>query len=387
MGVSFQALKMKFRSLLSKKIIVRPFVATVFAIVMTYFLTADVNSDMFLSAVCGSSDIELSDFYNRVRGGSSRKTIDDQILIINIDSVFERSELAMLLNEVSEQKPRAIALDVIFDNEKDPESDALLTETIAEIPNLVISQKYNDYDFAPEQDFTSKYSPQIKRGMANLTAATHHGIVREVTPFFGNNKEYPCLAAAVLREVSPNSFKQLEARDGDEMIRFQPEEFYTVNPAEIWEDPSLVKDKIVFLGTINEQADQHRTPLSEDYPGVLIQANILSMMLHDDYVNNSSNIYNFLLALLSCILVTVLYVYLDSSQNFVMRVFPIVWMVIIVLIGCWCFNEWGIYLNAPQTIILAALSLVVLDTWYAFETPVKNLWKKLFSHKTISANL
>lgn len=372
-------MRFDIKTFLTKKVFIRPLVATSFAIVMTYFLTSDVNADMFLSAVCGSSDIEVSDFYNRVRGGSSRKPIDDKIMVVNIDSVFDRGELAMLINEISEQKPEAIALDVLFDGEKDPETDAILSETLAETPNLVVSQKYNDYDYAPARDFTSEFAPGVKRGMANLTAATHHGIVREVTPFFGENKEYPGLAATMLSEISPEEYKKLEARDGDEMIRFQPEEFLVIEPSEVWDDPEVLKDKIVFIGTINEAADLHRTPLSEDYPGVLIQANILSMMLKDDYVNPNSGLYNFLLALLSCILVTVLYVVLDSAQNFVMRVFPIIWMILVVVIGCWCFNNWGIYLNAPQTIILAALSLVVLDTWYAFEGPVKNLWNKMFS--------
>lgn len=365
-------------SILRRTVVFRPFVATTIAIILTYFLSSDVNADMFLSTVCGSSDIEVSDFYNRVRAGSSRKNIDNQMLIVNIDSVFDRGELAMMINEISENSPKAICLDVLFDEAKDPETDKILSETFKDTPNLVVSQKYNDYDLSPAYDFTSEFAPSVKRGMANLTAATHHGIVREVTPFFGKNNEYPSLAASLLEEIAPTQYSHLEKRSGDEMIRFQPEEFYVMDPYEAWDDPSIFKDKIVFLGTINEQADLHRTPLSEDYPGVMIQANILSMMLHDDYVNPNSDIYNFLLSLISCILVTVLYVVLDSSQNFVMRVFPMVWMVIVVILGCWSFNNWGIYLNAPQTIILAALSLVVLDTWYAFEDPVKRIYNKIF---------
>lgn len=373
--------KSKIIKFLTKRNILLPLIASGIGIILTYFITSDITSDTVLSLICGSSDIEVSDFYNRIRAGSSKKNIDNQIVVVNIDSIFDRKELAILIQEVSQQQPKAIALDVIFDSEKDPDSDEILAEILNSTPNLVISQKYNDYDYAPSQDFISAYAPEVKRGIANLTATTHHGLVREFTPFFGENNEYPCFAASILQNVAPNEYKRVENRKDDEMIRFQPEEFYIVDPYEVCENNSLFKGKIVFFGTINEEADLHRTPLSEDYPGVLIQANILAMMLRDDYINKSSDIYNFLLGLISCLLISMLYVGLDTTQNLAMRVVPIVWMIIIVIVGCWCFNEWGIYLNAPQTILLAALSLLVLDFWLALETPVKRIWNKLFLNK------
>lgn len=371
----------QIKKALTKKIFLLPFMACLLAILLTSFLTSDINSDLILNTICGSSDIEVSDFYNRVRAGNSKKKIDNQIVVVNIDSIFDRAELAKLINKVSEQKPKGIALDIIFDSEKDQYSDAFLSETLNSTPNLVVSQEYKDYNYAPSRDFISVNAPYVKRGMANLTAKTHHGLVREFTPFFGKNKEYPSFAASILQNVAPLEYKNLVNREGDEMIRFQPEEFYVAEPSEIWEEYTSFKDKIVFFGTINEEADLHRTPLSEDYPGVLIHANILAMMMRNDYLNKNSDIYNFILGLFSCILITVLYVKLDATQNLAMRVVPIVWMIIIVIGGCWCFNEWGIYLNAPQTIVLAALSLLVLDFWYALETPIKRIWNKLFLHK------
>lgn len=372
----------KMRRRLSSQIVVRPFVAAVIAMGLMYFLASDVNSDMLMGTLCGSSDIEVSDFYNRVRAGGSQKSLDDDIVIVNIDSVVDRGDMAMLLTQVSEAKPKAICLDVLFEGEKDPESDEELAIALMSTPNLTVSQRYSDADYAPQVDFTSDYSPDTRRGMANLTSKRPHGLVREVTPFFGRKGEYPSLAAAMLEDLSPEGYKKLKERGGqDEMIRFQPQEFYVADPAEVWDDPSILRDKIVFLGTIEERGDLHQTALSEDYPGVLIQANILSMMMRGDYVNRQSETYNLLLQLFSCLLIAVLYVYLDSAQNFVMRVLPIVWMAVVAFLGCWAFDHYGIYLNAPHTMLLAALSLLVLDTWYAFEGPVKKLWRRLRGRK------
>lgn len=372
----------RLRRVFSSQLVVRPLVAACIAMGLMYFLASDVNSDMLMGTLCGSSDIEVSDFYNRVRAGGSQKTLHDDIVVVNIDSVIDRGDLAMLLTQVSDAQPRAVCLDVLFEGDKDPESDEELAIALMSTPNLTVSQRYSDADYAPTPDFTSEYSPETPRGMANLTSNRPHGLIREVTPFFGQKKQYPCLAAAMLKDLDPGAYKRLQERgEEDEMIRFQPEEFYVADPQEVWDDPSMLKDKIVFLGTIEEQGDLHQTPLSEDYPGVLIQANILSMMMRQDYVNQRSGTWNLLLELLSCLLMAVLYVYLDSAQNFVMRVLPIVWMGVVAFLGCWAFDHYGIYLNAPHTMLLAALSLLVLDTWYAFEGPVKKLWRRLFGKK------
>lgn len=370
--------------ILKKPIVMRPIVAASIALALMHFLATDVNSDLIIGTLCGSSDIEVSDFYNRIRAGGSQKDLDNNIVIVNIDSVYERDELAMLVEQVSESTPKAICLDVLFEEEKEPDSDMLLAEVLSNTPNLVVSQRYSDADIAPEADFTQEYCPSTTRGMANLTSAKPHGLIREVTPFFGKEKQYPCLAAAALAKIDPEGYDYLKTRGGeDELIHFQSKEFYIAEPGEIREEPSILKDKIVFLGTISEEGDLHPTALSDDYPGVIIQANILSMMMNREYTDSHSNIYNTLLLIISCLLMTVLYVYLDAAQNFVMRTLPIIWMFGVLCLGCYAFNKFGIYLNAPRTLIMSALSLFVLDTWYAFEGPVGRLWNKIRGKKPV----
>ena len=370
------------KKILSSKLFIRPLIACTLAILLTSFLASDVNSDIVMSAICGSSDIEVSDFYNRIRAGASQKKLDNEILVVNIDTIYDRGKIADLVSLISAENPKAICLDVLFEEEKDYESDKKLIEALSSTPNLVVSQRYSEADLAPESDFISENTSNIKRGMGNLTSITSRGIVREETPFFGKDFEYPSLAAMMLQICDPEKYTKLLQHTNDELIRFNPNEYYIAEPLELKEDNSMVNDKIVFIGTVTDEGDLHPTPLDDDYPGVMIHANSLSMMLHEDYINPNSEIYNLILGLLSCILVAVLYVYLDAAQNFVMRVFPIIWIAVIALVGCWTFNKWGIYLNSPRTIILACLSLVVLDTWYAFEEPVKKLWRK-FSIKDI----
>lgn len=371
----------KLLKFLKSPIVFRPLVASTISIGLMHIFATDVNSDLLMGTLCGSSDIEVSDFYNRIRAGASQKVLDDDIVIVNIDSVFGRDELSFLLSQVSEANPKAICLDVLFETEKDPDSDILLAETMNNVPNLVISQRYSDSDLAPVSDFTQEFSPDAARGMANLTSARAHGLIREITPFFGINKQYPSLASAVLQKVDIEGYNFLKERDSEEeLIRFQPEEFYVAEPDEVLEDPSILTGKIIFMGTVNEEGDMHPTPLSDNYPGVKIQANVLSMMMKRDYISNSSEIYNTILLIISCLIMTALYVYLDTAQNFVLRIIPIIWMGIVIFFGCWVFNNYGIYLNAPRTMLMSALALFVLDTWYAFEGPTRRLLHK-FGHR------
>lgn len=373
----------KIGKILRSKLFVRPLVAGCIALGLTNFLATDVNSDLVISVICGTSDIEVSDFYNRIRAGGSQKSIDNDIMIVNIDSVFGRDEIALLLNQISSGNPKAICLDVLLEKEKEPESDALLAQTLESTPNLVVSQRYNDFDAAPSNDFVARHAPDVKRGMTNLTSSTDHGMVRDITPFFGQNREYPGLGAEILSLVAPGDFVRLKAREGDEMIRFSKNEFYVAEPDEVWKNPEELEGKIVFVGTINEEGDLHPTAISQNYPGVMIHANVLSMMMHEDYSSPDSDIYNILLAVISCLIISVLYVYLDAAQNFVVRVFPIIWIALVAVAGCWLFNFTGIYINAPKTMLVAFLSIVVLDTWYAFEAPVKKLFNKIIPTKKL----
>lgn len=349
-----------------------PIVATILAIFLTYFLTSDVTSDAVMNLVCGSSDVEVSDFYNRVRAGGSKKRIDDNIVIINVDSVFNRGELAALIEEVNGAKPKAMALDLLFDEEGDAEEDAMLTGALAAAPDIVVGQAYNDWDMAPQEDFISRKLPQAKRGMVNLTSASRHAIVRNFTPYFGESREYPGLAVAMLHGIEPTAVSSIPSGE-EEMIRFQPREFYVASPGEVAATPDIVKDKIVIFGTVNEEADLHPTPLGDDFPGVMIHANTLSMMMDGDYTSPASKWINFLLALICCLAVSWLYVRLDDTQNLALRLFPIFWMVAVVIFGCWSFNEFGLYVDAPSTILLGAISMLLLDLWFALRKPLSRI--------------
>lgn len=348
-----------------KTLFLLPIIATIVAIILTRFLTSDVNSDLFLSKVCGSSDIEVSDFYNRIRSGGSMRRLSNEMAIVNIDTVINRAELASLISSIAVASPKIIGVDVLFEEEKDPYEDDILVSTLNGTQNLVMGQRYDESNCSSSEDFITKLCPDIPRGIVNLTSKKRNGIVREYSSFFGNESIFPSLAASMLKVISPEKYEELPKIQKEELIRFQPEEYIILEPSEVTDNPEYLKDKIVFVGTISEESDLHSTPLSDDYPGVMIHANILSMQLRSDYTCPYSKTYTFILGIVPCLIMTFLYVRLSSTQNFTMRTLPIVWMISILLFGCYLFNNFGIYVDAPRTILIPSLALVILDTWFA----------------------
>ncbi|MCM1520831.1 MAG: CHASE2 domain-containing protein [Lachnoclostridium sp.] len=364
------------KQILNNPLFFKPVLATIIAIGLTYIVGSDVNSDMIMSMLCGSSDIEVSDFYNRIHAGGSSKEIADDYLIVNIDTVTGRAELAALVADISAAEPRVIGLDALFGGVKDAEGDSILVNRLQSTPRLVVAQRYSDAAGCPVTDFVSENLPDMPRGMVNLTSETPRGIIREFTPYFGDDLA-ASLPVAMLGVIAPDEISGLDDGSAERLIRYSDKEFYIAEPSEVTADPELCRGKIVLIGTVTERADLHPTPLADFYPGVLIHANALDMMLRHDYINPSSETYNLILEILACLLMSVLYVYLDASQNFVLRVLPIIWMALILWTGCYAYSYWGIYLNAPRTMLIAALAMFVLDIWYAFEMPCRRLFSRL----------
>lgn len=348
----------------------RSVIATIIAAGLMWAMSEDLTYDSILSALCGSSDIETCDFYNRVFNGASDKKVDENIIIVNIDTVFERKDLALLIRSIDRLSPKAIAVDAIFEERKDSVGDLFLINTLKEIRNLLMAQALNPYTMKPEQDLISVELPDISRGIINLTERKEEGIIRSFTPFFGEQKEYSAFPCAIANIIDKKCVSRIHERGReDEYIYFSPNEFYILEPSDIEKDVTMIRDKIVMLGTINDPLDLHRTPVSVRYPGVMLHAQATSMLIHGQLLKEFSDILNWILAIASCLFMTYIYVATDKSgvHDLGARVMPIVWMFAVIWIGCYAFAHWHIYLDASEIVLLSALAILVLDFWYAFE--------------------
>ena len=216
---------------------------------------------------------------------------EDTLAQFQYRAPVDRQFLADLLTTLAEKSPRAIGIDLLFDQPTEPAKDEALKRAIASL-KLPVLIAYADAEnvVSPEQKaYLDNFVPQEKRALVNL-AEDQFDVVRWVYPgkttrdgryVMGlsraladaagvrtNSEQVPIVWHGRLNESDP-TFRELPAHK----VKILPGDW--------------VKDKIVLIGTDITLVDRHRTPFMTVFsntegmlPGVTIQAHALSQLLH-----------------------------------------------------------------------------------------------------------
>jgi class 3 adenylate cyclase/CHASE2 domain-containing sensor protein len=203
----------------------------------------------------------------------------------------DRQFLAYLLAALAQKQPRAIGIDILFDQPTETAKDAALRQALAGL-KMPVRIAYTDTAaiVTPGQrEFLDGFVPPGMRAMANL-ATDQFDVVRWVFPGqVMQSGQYVMGFSRALAEASGTktpreqvpvvwhgrpdaatpAFRQFPAH----AVRFLPAAWF--------------RNKIVLIGTDITLVDRHRTPFMTAYsggegvlPGVLIQAHALSQLLH-----------------------------------------------------------------------------------------------------------
>lgn len=82
-------------------------------------------------------DFNITDFCNIVADSRPVRTLDKEIVVVNIDRA-SRNDITDLLAIVSIMEPKAVGLDVTFNECR--QSDTLLLDAISSLPQVVMAQ-------------------------------------------------------------------------------------------------------------------------------------------------------------------------------------------------------------------------------------------------------
>jgi len=240
--------------------------------------------------------------------------MDEKIVIVNIGNA-DRATIAAVVNKIDEAQPKAIGLDVLFLAPKEPLGDSLLAKAIAQTPGIVLSNKLEfENDTAGTENYFREYSNH--GGYVNFVGEKL-GVIRYFSPFekWKDSVNYS-FAAAVVKVSDELKLKKLQKRSHDlELINYSREEdqYFTVDYKDLLSgktSPPVFTNKIVLIGFVDNNPanieDKHFTPLNEkfvgksipDMNGVIIHANIISMILEDNYIKKSPGWLNWFLAFL-----------------------------------------------------------------------------------------
>lgn len=348
-------------------------------------------------------DFDFNDVsYAKLEKGKNVQN-DRRIVIVNTGQL-DRAELGFLIEKVSSYQPKVIGLDIYFEEAKEPANDSILRETFKKVKNIVgvsvaVPEKK---DFSIRKNYFDDVN--TNRGYANLVGEDI-GTIRYYSPFeIVNGKKYPQITSAIVREYDKQAYDKLEKRHKDvETINYKRrvDKYQVLEPEQILMDgvdSNLIKDKIVLLGYVNLDPnnieDKKFTPMNEkfagksnpDMNGIIVQANIISMVLDGSYIKKTPKWVAWLVAIVIGWIHMSLFIryYLESHIWFhlVAKLAQLFSVLFFAYLGIFIFDKFEIKLDMKYSLYVIALAVDVIYFYEAFVTWLhrKYNYQTIFGH-------
>ena len=253
---------------------------------------------------------------------------DSQVVIVGITeetlrqfpyrSPVDRSFLADLLQTLEARHPRAIGLDVLFDQATEPSKDARLRSVMTSLSAPLFVSYTDDPGIVDgeQRQFLDGFLPRNLRVRAELSADPLDGTVRWVYPGspMPDGSFLPGFARGIAASlgIETPAIEQEAVWHGrpdreTSAFRIYPAHMVPVLPAD-W-----FRDKVVLIGEMVSLTDRHRTPFSVVYPGntgklagIEIHAHAVSQFLNGRYSRKAGQQTEVVSVLLAAALATML---------------------------------------------------------------------------------
>jgi class 3 adenylate cyclase len=216
---------------------------------------------------------------------------EDTLKLFPYRAPVDRQFLSNLLKAIDQREPRAIALDVLFDQATEPDKDAALKDTIAHLKAPIVISYTNNPEIVDDKQraFLDGFVPPGDRVAAEL-AEDSLDIARWIRPgMTEHDGSYLVgLARGILAKLgidTPPDQPEIVWRGRPDAattpFKIFPSQLVPILPA------SWIKGKIVLIGGVESLIDRHRTPFSAFYsghggelPGIVIHAHSIWQLLN-----------------------------------------------------------------------------------------------------------
>ncbi len=280
------------------------------------------------------ADVELTDVvysqfdknseYRIVKEGVPQ-TLDTNVVIINA-SKLPRGGIAEQIDIIELFEPQVIGIDIEFHMDTDPRDDSLLEASLSRYDNIVmvsVAQAFEPESGESEVILYSnpRFSSHAQSGIANLEtedlgmqSGNFNVCRRYITKTYdrASEKEELCFAYQLLANYAPEKLEEALARGKlletinytGNIAYFEPKPRFTVYDWYDVFDGNLKQEditgKIVLIGFLGANLDDRTgedkfyTPLNDKYIGkaakdmygVVIHANIISMVMEGLYIED-----------------------------------------------------------------------------------------------------
>ena len=356
-------------------------------LVIGLFAILPLNTSILNPFKTALKDLDFNDIAYSVLKKNNDMPFDNRIVIVNIGHA-DRFGLAMMIEKLSAGKPKVIGLDVLFDGPRDPMHDSIMRETVTRTPNLVMAFRidWQNKKAPQQQSYFRAYN--ATPGYVNLIGE-EGGTIRNFSPKETINQiTYQSFPGALVAIANPKEYQKLVARKKlVETINYSRsiEKYMLLDGQDVLEDkvaPEFFQNKIVLMGFINPDPsnieDRHFTPFNKkfagksipDMDGIVIHANIISMILDKNYVRAIPTWLLWMINIIVCWLHVALFMryYIEEHIWFhlVAKIAQIFFAILSVFIGILFFKWFSIKLDTKISLIVIILAIDVIYFYEAF---------------------
>jgi CHASE2 domain-containing sensor protein len=340
---------------------------------------------------------------------------DKNIVLVNIGNA-NRAEIGKALEIIGKEEPKVVGIDVFFRSLKGNEQDTLLKKGIESNKNIVLISKVDKYNEKKNQYDTLEksnpfFSEKVHYGYANVTTTgqanmTEFLTIRSFIPTTkAQGKTQNFIAVEIAKLYDEQKTKKFLARNNlSEYINFKGNiagdtsvkniVYTALDLRQVLNEEfkeGLFKNKIVFFGFMGNSIyqksfdDKFYTPFNLNYVGkstpdmfgVVVHANVISMILDENYINEFPEYLNIFLSILFAFLNVFIFVQLYKRIGFwyttISLLLQLVFSLLLLTFDIYVFATFKMHIDIGLGLLSIVLSGFMVEFYYG-------LALKLYSH-------
>lgn len=343
-------------------------------------------------------DFDFNDLYYSKVGNKQNDSVEKNITIINIGNA-DRQGIAMYLQKAASMGPKVIGLDVLFDGPRDSVKDDALRQVIRQTPNLVLAVKYGA-DSAGRLITGRTYFLKDAQltGFVNFPYDEGWESIRTYIPMKGDEHDHslvvPAFTSSILKVYDSTAYERISHKiDKEVTINYtrtltdKKKQYLVVEADDLMMDrvdSAQLKNKIVLLAYVsdnpNDIEDKKFTPMNEkwygkgvpDMNGIIVHANILSMVLENNFIKKVPSWGNWIIAIFICWLHMSFFIhyYLESHIWFHLaaKIAQVASAILFVWVGIEIFNRFHLKVDMKLSLVTIIMAVDVIYFYEAWAT-------------------
>lgn len=234
------------------------------------------------------ANFSFTDIYYSIINETGTPVESKTVTIVDINQFEGRGNYADLLEDLESMHPAVICVDAVFEGSRlyDQDGDKKLADVVEKYDNVVYSMKMEEVHVedgvwvssAPIHSYFTEFV-DAREAFCNMPRGNLYDSMKREIPITARVDSAVC-HSMIVETVNMYAHKDVTNGRSDAVkINYTPTTFRTLRPSEVKAHRELIEDRIVLLGDLHDQNDQHWSPLGEKLAGVSIHAYGIQTML------------------------------------------------------------------------------------------------------------